>query len=81
MKRAYYFLIFALLGLIACETEPQETTQGTLYIYADNTEIYANGEDAVTFNSKGQGGCCIGGCIHLLCRYSRGYGSALTRGA
>ena len=52
MKRAYYFLIFALLGLIACETEPQETTQETLYIYADNTEIYANGEDAVTFTIK-----------------------------
>lgn len=54
MKRAYYFLIFALLGfallgLIACETEPQETTQGTLYIYADSTVIYANGVDATKF--------------------------------
>ena len=56
MKRAYYFLIFALLGLIACETEPQETTQGTLYLYADNTEIYANGEDAVTFTVKDKEG-------------------------
>ena len=59
MKRAYYFLIFALLGLIACETEPQETTQETLYIYADNTEIYANGEDAVTFTVKDKEGVVL----------------------
>lgn len=59
MKRAYYFLIFALLGLIACETEPQETTQGTLYLYADNTEIYANGEDAVTFTVKDKEGAVL----------------------
>ena len=59
MRRAYYFLIFALLGLIACETEPQETTQGTLYLYADNTEIYANGEDAVTFTVKDKEGAVL----------------------
>ena len=59
MKRTYYFLIFALLGLIACETEPQETTQGTLYLYADNTEIYANGEDAVTFTVKDKEGTVL----------------------
>ena len=59
IKRAYYFLIFALLGLIACETEPQETTQGTLYLYADNTEIYANGEDAVTFTVKDKEGAVL----------------------
>ena len=59
MKRAYYFLIFALLGLIACETEPQETTQGTLYLYADSTEIYANGEDAVTFTVKDKEGAVL----------------------
>ena len=59
IKRAYYFLIFALLGLIACETESQETTQGTLYLYADNTEIYANGEDAVTFTVKDKEGAVL----------------------
>lgn len=59
MTRTYYFLIFALLGLIACETEPQETTQGTLYLYADNTEIYANGEDAVTFTVKDKEGTVL----------------------
>ena len=58
MKKAYY-IIFALLGLIACETEPQETTQGTLYLYADNTEIYANGEDAVTFTVKDKEGAVL----------------------
>ncbi|MBE6176867.1 MAG: hypothetical protein E7146_07735, partial [Rikenellaceae bacterium] len=58
MKKAYY-IIFALLGLIACETEPQETTQGTLYLYADNTEIYANGEDAVTFTIKDAEGTVV----------------------
>lgn len=59
MTRTYYFLIFALLGLIACETEPQETTQGTLYLYADNTEIYANGEDSVTFTVKDKEGTVL----------------------
>ena len=59
MRRAYYFLIFALLGLIACETEPQETTQGTLYLSADKTEIYANGEDAVTFTVKDKEGAVL----------------------
>ena len=58
MKKAYY-IIFALLGLIACETEPQGTTQGTLYLYADNTEIYANGEDAVTFTVKDKEGAVL----------------------
>ncbi len=58
MKKAYY-IIFALLGLIACETEPQETTQGTLYLYADNTVIYANGEDAVTFTVKDKEGAVL----------------------
>ena len=58
MKKAYY-IIFALLGLIACETEPQETTQGTLYLSADKTEIYANGEDAVTFTVKDKEGAVL----------------------
>lgn len=52
----------AMLGIIACETEPQTpVAQQTLQLSADNTEIYADGTQTATFTVKDSTGEAVEG--------------------
>ncbi len=61
MKRLLFALV-AMLGIIACETEPQTpVVEQTLQLSADNTEIYADGAQTATFTVKDSQGDVVEG--------------------
>lgn len=51
MKRIL-FAIIALMGIVACELEPDTTPKETLKLFVDNAEIYADGTQTATFTVK-----------------------------
>ena len=61
MKRLLFALV-AMLGIIACETEPAApVVEQTLQLSADNTEIYADGTQTATFTVKDSTGEAVEG--------------------
>ena len=61
MKRLLFALV-AMLGIIACETEPAApVVEQTLQLSADNTQIYADGTQTATFTVKDSTGEAVEG--------------------
>ena len=61
MKRLLFALV-AMLGIIACETEPAApVVEQTLQLSADNTQIYADGTQTATFTVKDSAGEAVEG--------------------
>lgn len=60
------FALFAILGIVACEQEPNVEMEQTLKLSVDNSEIYADGEQAATFTVKDlQGNVVEGATIYF----------------
>ena len=47
-------LLFAVLGFVSCQTDKPETELKQITLYSDNTEIFANGTQSVTFTVKSE---------------------------
>ena len=45
-------LLFAVLGFVSCQTDKPEIEMKQITLYSDNTEIFANGTQSVTFTVK-----------------------------
>ena len=60
------FALCAILGIVACEQEPNVEMEQTLKLSVDNSEIYADGEQAATFTVKDlQGNVVEGATIYF----------------
>ena len=59
MKKYLFLALAALVGFVACETEPDTTPKQTLTLSVDNSEIYANGTQAATFTVKDESGAVV----------------------
>ena len=64
MKKILFALV-ALLGIVACETEPVVEPQQTLKLSADKMEITADGEDVATFTVKNSNDEVVEATIYL----------------
>ena len=64
MKKILFALV-ALLGIVACETEPVVEPQQTLKLSADKMDITADGEDVATFTVKNSNDEVVEATIYL----------------